>query len=345
MRFRNRIDAGRQLAAALSRFTGRRDVIVLALPRGGVPVGGEVARALDVPLDVFLVRKIGAPGHAELAIGAIAEGGVRVLNQPLIRDLRIPPAAVEQVTVRERLELERRDRSYRGGRTLQPLHDRTVILVDDGLATGATMEAAVRALRQMTRGAIVVAVPVGASDTCNRLRGIADDVVCVSTPARFDAVGLWYEDFSETTDEEVRAVLDACSQRNGRPSPAESAPPPSLLDVVRRRAWPLSGAPDQYQQLIDEIGDARVVLLGEATHGTHEFYRERAFITRRLIAERGFSAVAVEGDWPDAYRVNRYVRGGGRDEDSIESLGGFGRFPTWMWRNADVLDFVGWLRS
>jgi erythromycin esterase-like protein/predicted phosphoribosyltransferase len=350
MEFRNRIDAGRQLASVLHRYAGRSDVIVLALPRGGVPVAFEVARALGAPLDVFLVRKVGVPGHPEYAMGAIAEGGVRVLNQRIIRELGIPSALVEQVVVRERLELERRDRAYRGGRSLPPLRDRTVILVDDGLATGATMEVAVRALKPMTSGSVVVAAPVGARDTCRRLREIADDVVCVSMPANFNAVGLWYENFSETTDDEVRALLVAAadaspqtpvslSHSTGNPHPRDA------LEVVRARAWRLGGDPDQYQPLIDAIGDARIVLLGEATHGTHEFYRERAFITRRLIAECGFSAVAVEGDWPDAYRVNRYVRGVGHDEDTIESLNDFGRFPTWMWRNADVLDFAGWLRT
>ena len=223
------------------------------------------------------------------------------------------------------------------------LKGRTVILVDDGLATGATMEAAVHALRQMTDGLIVVAAPVGAPDTCTRLREIADEVICIVTPTTFDAVGMWYEDFSQTTDDEVRSLLSGGANNAPRSGPA--APKRDVLDVLRGRAWRLTGDPDQYQALIDAIGDARVVLLGEATHGTHEFYRERGFITRRLIAECGFAAVAVEGDWPDAYRVNRYVRGAGRDEDGVESLGDFGRFPTWMWRNADVLDFIGWLRS
>jgi putative phosphoribosyl transferase len=210
MTFRNRLDAGRQLAAALGHYAGRSDVIVLALPRGGVPVGFEVASALGVPLDIFLVRKIGVPGgHPELAMGAIAEGGVRVLNQALIRDIGIPWTAVEQVIVRERLEMERRDRLYRGGRSLPVLKGRSVILVDDGLATGATMEAAIHALRRMTDGSIVVAAPVGAPDTCQRLREIADDVICGATPANFDAVGLWYEDFSQTTDDEVRSLLSA----------------------------------------------------------------------------------------------------------------------------------------
>jgi len=350
-RFRNRLDAGQQLASALSEYAGRSDVIVLALPRGGVPVGGEVARALNLPLDVFLVRKIGVPGHPEYALGAIAEGGVRVVSQQIVRELGIPVAAVEQITARERLELERRDRQYRGGRALTPLKDRTVILVDDGLATGATMEAAVHALRQLTHGAVVVAAPVGAPDTCARLRGIADKVVCPCTPADFSAVGLWYENFDQTTDAEVAHVLAqanaaAVNDVREKGTPYRNSPPSEpIVDLVRAHAWPLSGDPKQYQPLIDAVGSARVVLLGEATHGTHEFYRERAFITRRLITECGFNAVIVEGDWPDAYRVNRFVRGVGQDEDAVDALGDFGRFPTWMWRNADVLDFVGWLRA
>ena len=342
MRFRNRVDGGRQLAARLEEFAGRSDVLVLALPRGGVPVASEVARHLQAPLDVFLVRKIGVPGHPELAMGAIAEGGVEVLSDHLIRDLGIAPSSVQQVAARERLELERRDALYREGRRPPELRDRTVILVDDGLATGSSMQAAIIALRVHGPARIIVAVPVGARETCERLARLADAVVCVSMPEPMDAVGLWYEDFSQTSDDEVRRLLAMPAARAATAPITASATP---LDVVRARAISLSGDPSQYDALIRGVGDARVVLLGEATHGTHEFYRERAFITRRLIEEKGFSAVAVEADWPDAYRINRYVRGTGSDEDAAQAVGDFGRFPTWMWRNADVLDFVGWLRT
>jgi len=207
MRFRDRVHAGRELAGLLAHYAHRPDVIVLGLPRGGMPVAAEVARALGVPFDVFLVRKLGVPGHEELAFGAIAQGGVQVLNNSLIADLDLPPSAVEHVAARERTELERRDELYRGGRPFPILHDRTVILIDDGLATGATMEAAVIALRRLDPARVVVAAPVGARETCDRLSRIGDEVVCAATPAPFDAVGLWYEDFSQTTDEEVRALL------------------------------------------------------------------------------------------------------------------------------------------
>ena len=341
MRFHNRTDAGRQLGARLTAFAGRSDVIVLGLPRGGVPVAHEVAERLKAPLDVWLVRKLGVPGHPELAMGAIAAGGIEVLSNDLIRDLGVPRALVEQVAVRERLELERRDVLYRAGRRPVAVRDRTVILVDDGLATGSTMQAAVLALRQQAPARIIVAVPVGSREACEQLRRLVDEVVCVSTPDPFEAVGLWYEEFSQTSDEEVTRLLATTPENVPSQNPRKA----DAAAVVRDRAHRLSGDPSQYDALLEGIGDARIVLLGEATHGTHEFYRERSFITRRLIAEKGFAAVAVEADWPDAYRVNRYVRGTGPDEDAIQALADFGRFPTWMWRNADVLDFMGWLRT
>lgn len=333
MLFKDRLDAGRQLAKRLLAYARRPDVIVLALPRGGVPVAAEVARELQVPFDVFLVRKLGVPGHPELAMGAIAEGGVEVLSDDLIRDIGIPAAAVQQIAVREQMELDRRDTLYRQGRARPVIRGQQVIVVDDGLATGSSMQAAVIALRRLEPARIVVAVPVGAKDTCERLARIADEVVCVSTPEPFQAVGLWYQQFAQTTDDEVRRLL------------ARPFEPRDPVLAVQSHAVRLTGSARDYDALIDAIGGARIVMIGEATHGTHEFYRERALITRRLIEDKGFNAVAVEADWPDAYRVNRYVRGESDDEDAAESLGDFGRFPTWMWRNAEVLDFIGWLRA
>jgi predicted phosphoribosyltransferase len=205
--FLDRSDAGRRLAVSLQHYARRQDVTILALPRGGVPVGYEVAHALQAPLDVFLVRKLGVPGHEELAMGAIASGGVRVVNRDVVLELGIPEQAIERVAAREQAELERREREYRGNRPPPELRGRTAILCDDGLATGSTMRAAVASLRQQEAGRIVVAVPVAAARTCNVLRSEVDELVCLMTPAYFQAVGEWYEDFQQTGDDEVRELL------------------------------------------------------------------------------------------------------------------------------------------
>lgn len=206
--FANRAEAGELLAARFSALADRDDVIVLALPRGGVPVGYEVAKALGVALDVFVVRKLGVPGHEELAMGAIASGDVRLVNHDVVDALGIPANVIDQVAVREQLELERREQLYRGSRPLAALSNKTVLLVDDGLATGSTMRAAVTAVRAQHPAKIIVAVPVGAPSTCSELRNDADEVVCLRSPELFVAVGLWYRDFTPTSDAEVRALLD-----------------------------------------------------------------------------------------------------------------------------------------
>jgi predicted phosphoribosyltransferase len=211
--FRDRREAGQLLAAALSRYAGRPDVVVLALPRGGVPVAYEVAQALGAPLDVFVVRKLGVPGHEELAMGAVATPGVRVLNEEVVRGLGIPARMIEAVAAREQAELARRERLYRGDRPAVDVHGRTVILVDDGLATGASIHAAIQALRQRQPARIVVAVPIAAPDRCEALKDQVDDVVCAVTPEPFHAVGLWYDDFSQTTDDEVRELLARSAER------------------------------------------------------------------------------------------------------------------------------------
>src|SRR6266542_3209334 len=210
--FPNRIEAGRLLAEKLEKYADRDDVIVLGLPRGGVPVANEVAKRLHAPLDVFIVRKLGVPGFEELAAGAIASGGVRVLNEDVMRAIPHADQTIEAVTARETTELQRREQMYREGLPALQLRDRIAILVDDGLATGATMRAAVKALRQTGAAKIVVAVPVGPPDTCHEIEEEADETICLSTPEFFQAVGQYYEDFSQTSDEDVRELLSQAAQ-------------------------------------------------------------------------------------------------------------------------------------
>jgi putative phosphoribosyl transferase len=205
--FEDRRAAGRAVAAKLTGYANRPDVVVLALPRGGVPVAFEVAEALNVPLDLFLVRKLGTPRHRELAMGAIASGGVRVMNEDVVRWYGVTPDEVEGVATEEQQELERREAVYRGGRDALPLEGRVVILIDDGLATGSSMRASVKAVRKRNPARVVVAVPIGARETCDELNALADEVVCVCSPEPFVAVGQWYRDFNQTTDEEVRELL------------------------------------------------------------------------------------------------------------------------------------------
>ena len=207
-RFRDRAEAGRLLAQRLRGYSGRDDVVVLALPRGGVPVAYEVAKELGVPLGVFVVRKLGVPGYEELAMGAIASGGVVVLDEGLVRRLGIDRTQLERAIAREAQELERREAAYDGQRSPSQLEGKTVILIDDGLATGSTMRAAAGAVGQLNPKRVVVAVPVAAEETCDEFRDVVDEVVCEATPRPFHAVGLWYEDFSQTTDEEVRQLLE-----------------------------------------------------------------------------------------------------------------------------------------
>ncbi|MFL5612257.1 MAG: phosphoribosyltransferase [Gemmatimonadaceae bacterium] len=215
-RFTNRTDAGQRLATALVRYSGRDDVTVLGLPRGGVPVAFEIASALDAPLDVFLVRKLGLPGHEEFGIGAIASGGIRVVDESVLSAYGVTPETLDRITEREQRELERREKLYRDDRPPPAIRDRVVILVDDGLATGSTMRAAIAALRVEGPREIVVAVPVGATETCAAMSALADEVICLATPDPFNAVGLWYDNFDQTGDLEVHELLERAASRATR---------------------------------------------------------------------------------------------------------------------------------
>jgi erythromycin esterase-like protein/predicted phosphoribosyltransferase len=336
--FRNRREAGRVLAGLLQAYRNRPDVVVLGLARGGVPVAWEVAAALRAPLDAFVVRKLGVPGHEEFAAGALASDGRVVLNDDVVRGLRITPQQLRDVAEREGRELIRREAAYRDGRPPTDVTGKTVILVDDGLATGASMFAAVQALREAQPAQIVIAVPAAPESTCREFAGLVDDIVCASMPTPFLAVGASFWDFNQVSDEEVRTLL-ATPTTGLRAAPAAE----TAADVIRRVAVDSPAGVPPRELLSELIGDARIVLIGESSHGTHEFYEARAEITKWLIDEKGFCAVAAEADWPDAYRVNRYVRGLGDDTGAEQALRGFERFPSWMWRNTVVRDFVEWL--
>lgn len=229
-RYRDRYDAGHALAERLQPYAGRDDVLVLALPRGGVPVAFEVARELGVALDLFLVRKLGAPGHEELAMGAIATGGAQLLNPDVVRALHVSADQVQAAVHREQIELERREKAYRGDRPPPAVEGRTVLVVDDGLATGATMRVAVRALRMERPARVVVAVPVGAIETCEAMAAEADEVVCARTPEPFYAVGMWYQQFDQTSDAEVRDLLAESRAMYARRHGGRRATPSDALD-------------------------------------------------------------------------------------------------------------------
>jgi putative phosphoribosyl transferase len=301
--FRDRIDAGQQLAAQLRAYAGRPDLLVLALPRGGVPVGYAVAQAIDAALDVFLVRKLGVPGHEELAMGAIASGGVVVRNRGLIADLGIPDHVVEAVVAREQRELLRRERAYRDDRPPPDVRGRTVIVVDDGLATGATMLAAVQALREQRPAGIVVAVPVAARETCEGLRPHVVDVVCAITPEPFRAVGLWYEDFSQTSDDEVRSLLTQAAGLPQLRAREQGAP-----DIHKRgeRRTPMEQpklTAERAEQIINLLRDNPGVsmTLGDISDALGVPVEDVAAFTEELVA-RGHLEQETTSDGFDVFR-------------------------------------------
>lgn len=336
--FQDRREAGRALARLLEHYRGDPDVVVLGLARGGLPVAWEIAAALGAPMDAMIVRKLGAPDNPEFAIGALASDGRIVLNDDVVRALRLSAAQVREIARDEAAELARRETAYRSGRGPLEVAGRTVILVDDGLATGASMFAAVEAIRDAEPKQIVVAVAAAPESTCRELGAAVDELVCATMPSPFRAVGESYWDFTQVTDEEVAELMAA---------PTSGAPPRRAPDAAILRDAGIdapAGVPPG-DVLDDLVGEARFVLIGESSHGTHEFYSARAEITKWLIEQRGFTAVAAEADWPDAHRVDRYVRGHGDDRDAESALAGFERFPSWMWRNTVVRDFVEWLHA
>lgn len=335
MLFSDRAEAGRALASRLSDYAGRRDLLVLALPRGGVPVGAELARALGAPLDVFVVRKLGAPGQPELALGAIASDGARVLNDELIEQLGIAAEEIDRIAREESVELARREELYRDGRAPLDPRGRIVILVDDGMATGATMRAAARALRALGAARVIGALPVSSSEAVELLEPEIDDLLVLSEPSPFQAVGFWYHDFSQLSDEEVQAAL-----AGARAAP-EGA---STEELLRAHARRLEGGRADIDRAIEGIGSARVVLVG-AAEGSHECQHWRARLTRRLVETRGFGVVALAAPWSKTRALDAFARGAESQEEAVDALKPLRVFPSWAWRNAVALDFFGWLRE
>jgi predicted phosphoribosyltransferase len=268
--FRDRREAGRVLASLLQAYRNRPDVVVLGLARGGIPVAWEVAAALHAPLDAFIVRKLGVPEHEEFAAGALASGGRVVVNDDVVRGLQITPQQLRDVAEREGRELLRREAAYRGGRPPAEVTGKRVILVDDGLATGASMFAAVQALREAEPAQIVIAVPAAPESTCREFAGLVDDMVCASMPTPFFAVGASFWDFRQVSDDEVRALLATPTTGAVEAPVADTA-----AEVIRRVAVNAPGGVPPREVLSDVIGDARIVLIGESSHGTHEFYLGR----------------------------------------------------------------------
>ena len=347
--FIDRADAGRQLASRLKALD-LPSPVVYALPRGGVPLAVEVARALKAPVDLVLVRKIGAPGYPEVAMAAVVDGeeAQTVVNEEVAMMTGGDSAYLERVRRRELDEIKRRRRLWLCGRRRISPAGHTAIVVDDGLATGATAKAALRALRRQGATRIVLAVAVAPANVLEEMRPEADDIVCLAIPHAFSSVGAYYQDFHQLTDDETLALLHQAWDGAVTADPLAQASVTRALALtptsrLAAAAEPLPDIDDPaFATAFDRYADARVVLLGEASHGTSEFYRARAAITRRLIEKHGFEIVAVEADWPDAATIDRHVR---LKPHKAMATPPFSRFPTWMWRNTDVDAFVGWMRQ
>lgn len=335
MLFRNRKDAGQKLAKKLESMP-LKDPLIVALPRGGVPIGFEVAQALRAPLHVLVVRKIALSGRPEYGIGAITEGGYYWLDPGASLGIGTTDQEIMEAVETQSSEVARRVRKYRKYEQLPRLEGRTVVVVDDGLATGVTARVACHYLKGQGANHIIFAVPVASSRTAALLRSETDALVTLSEPTEFYSVGQFYEDFEQTTDQEVVSLLKQATSFGSRT-------PPPLFEAIKRRAKALK-EPKDLTPLIAELSQSKIVMLGEASHGTHEFYEWRRLISEWLIKKHGFNFIAVEGDWPACWEVNQFVRGksGSHSHDVLKA---FNRWPTWMWANTETARLADWMRT
>jgi erythromycin esterase-like protein/adenine/guanine phosphoribosyltransferase-like PRPP-binding protein len=330
LKFTNRRDAGQILAKRIDKLEWH-GAVVLALPRGGVPVAAPLAKRLGVPVQVLLVRKLGAPRQPEFALGAVAENGVLFINEPALHYEGLTLSALDPIISRERIRIEDQKKKFRNGQDLLSLTGKKVVIVDDGVATGATVFAAIEFAKRQNALKIAVGVPVCAPETARHIRGLGVDLISLIEPERLASVGMWYQDFSQVEDEEVIQEL------NGNPV-AHSKNPSRLAHQIAERLLPLSKDED-LAPLIAHLRNRSIVMLGESTHGTAEFYKIRAKISQFLIRNEGFSFVAVEGDWPDSQKINLALKNG-RMKSVRDALRSFKRWPTWMWANEEVAEYL-----
>ncbi len=338
MRFKNREHAGQLLAEKLLPYA-HLDPIILAMPRGGVPIAYTIATRLKASLDIVLVKKIQAPGSEEFAIGAVAEDEKPILNDAYIDEENLDRTKIAETISKRIKEIRSRSILYREKLPALSLIGRTVIVVDDGLATGASMVAALEWLRTKKIKRLIAAVPISSSEGAEKVKAIADEFISLITPENMWAVGYWYEDFSQVSDSEVVKYLE---KRHETAKP--SIPTKNLTDEIVELAKPFksSGELDQY---INEIAKHRVVMLGEATHGTKEYYELRKEISQRLIQDHGFDFIAVEGDWPDCYKLNEYIYSDEKTNPREVVHSSFHRWPTWMWANEEVPSLIEWMKK
>lgn len=355
MIFQNRKHAGELLANKLLKYKSTtkdttksttQNVVVLALPCGGVPLAVEIAKSLQAPLDVLIVRKIGAPFNAELAVGAICENEEPIFNMQALSKAGLEPDDMKPIADSEKKEVQRQINVFRQGRGLIDTAGKTAIIVDDGLATGATLKAAIKYLKKKGVSHLVVAVPVAPSGSARVIREKVDEFIILEERQDLFSVGQWYKDFSQISDKEVLVFLNSQpgikssqeAKSSGRDLAAEN------LKKSIAKAMIKIGKEDDFDLLIASVKEARVVMLGEATHGTLEYYRVRAQISQRLIKDHGFKFIAVEGDWPDAYRLHQYIQTG-KGGNARSVLMHNHRWPTWMWANEEIVKLAEWMRN